>query len=88
MQVLQQLDAGHGGHTSQLAQEARRCEAGIVLQLARWMAETGQGAKADLKGGLQGRLRQGRRGVGVGCSTRMMMMSESLIMMSEQASVS
>ena len=48
--MVKDLDIGHGGHTTQLAPEQRRSEASILLQLARWTAETGQGAKADIKG--------------------------------------
>jgi len=40
------------GRTSQLSQGARRSEAEALLQLACWMAETGQGARMEVSGAL------------------------------------
>jgi hypothetical protein len=40
------------GRTSQLSQSARRSEAEALLQLACWMAETGQGARVEVSGAL------------------------------------
>ena len=50
-QTLGQLEAVHGGRTTQLPEEQRRGEAEIVLQLACWSAETGQAVKGDIIGG-------------------------------------
>ena len=54
MQILQQAEsAGSSAVASTGAgQQAnrKRTEAKLVLQLATWMANTGQGAKADITG--------------------------------------
>lgn len=49
MQVLQQAESGHA-KAHQSGSEQKKSEASMVLQLARWTAETGEGAKADIKG--------------------------------------
>ena len=38
------------GRQSQLSQGSKRSEAELLLQLACWMAETGQGARAEVSG--------------------------------------
>ncbi|KAK9807336.1 hypothetical protein WJX73_002849 [Symbiochloris irregularis] len=49
-QVLQQAEAGSAGAKAhQSGAEQKKSEASMVLQLARWTAETGEGAKADIK---------------------------------------
>ena len=56
MQILRQAEAagssgsGNGGGGHQATQ--KRTEAKLVLQLATWMANTGQGAKSDITGSL------------------------------------
>lgn len=50
LQTLRQLEAVHGGHTTQLPEEQCREEAEIMLQLACWSAETGHAVKGDIIG--------------------------------------
>ena len=59
MQILQQAEsvgslAGTSSSSGGGGQSAtqKRTEAKLVLQLATWMANTGQGAKSDITGGL------------------------------------
>ena len=51
--MLDARDDATGRRTTQLSPEERKSEARVVLQLARWMAETGQGARADITGALK-----------------------------------
>ena len=48
-QAVQQAAAG-SGRPSQPSQSGKRSEAEMLLQLACWMAETGQGARAEVSG--------------------------------------
>ena len=48
MQALEQLAATPGRRVSQLLPEQRRMEGKMILQLAQWMAETGQGDDAQI----------------------------------------
>ena len=52
-QILRETEAvGHmaPGSTSAQGPSHKRTEAKLVLQLATWMANTGQGAKSDITG--------------------------------------
>ena len=48
VQALEQLAATPGRRVSQLLPEQRRMEGKMILQLAQWMAETGQGDDAQI----------------------------------------
>ena len=48
-QAVQQMALG-SGRQWQASQGSKRSEAEILLQLACWMAETGQGARAEVSG--------------------------------------
>ncbi len=48
LQALEQLAATPGRRVSQLLPEQRRMEGKMILQLAQWMAETGQGDDAQI----------------------------------------
>lgn len=48
-QAVQQMALG-SGRQSQLSQGSKRSESEMLLQLACWMAETGQGARAEVSG--------------------------------------
>lgn len=50
VQVIQQMDVGPGGRSSQLSASVRQNGAELVLQLACWTAATGQGIRADITG--------------------------------------
>ena len=54
MQMLQETQSvGHGAASSSTSANSpsqKRTEAKLVLQLATWMANTGQGAKSDITG--------------------------------------
>ncbi len=53
-QVIDQMDVGPGGRSSQLSPSVRQNGADLVLQLACWTATTGQGVRADIAGKLPG----------------------------------
>ncbi|KAK9842495.1 hypothetical protein WJX81_002719 [Elliptochloris bilobata] len=48
LQEAVQQSAAASGRLTQLSQSSRRSEAEMLLQLACWMAETGQGARAEV----------------------------------------
>lgn len=54
MQILRQTAGSGHPHSlsSSAAAQKKHAEAKLVLQLASWMAATGQGAKADITGTL------------------------------------
>ncbi|BDA43155.1 Serine/threonine-protein kinase ATR at C-terminar half [Coccomyxa sp. Obi] len=49
-EVIQQMDVGPGGRSSQLSAAVKQNGAELVLQLACWTAATGQGIRADITG--------------------------------------
>ena len=59
MQILRQTSGSGHPHSlsSSAAAQKKHAEAKLVLQLASWMAATGQGAKADITGRLLKALR-------------------------------
>lgn len=50
VQILQQAEQAGGRVSGGQGDQQKRTEAKLVLQLATWMANTGQGAKSDIIG--------------------------------------